>query len=466
MHGVHRLRYEWHRKDSGELTLDPLPRGPGVPPELPGELKPLITVAGPVRGGSFSYARLPKGRAVVCQATAGRTVEVIHLPGGAADLGEMWPIDLWESPSWAEGGGGAEAEPPPPGAAFNKELLVEFARGQRERVAPFLADVRRLFARPAGRQIVVAEREPGIVAHWIALACDSLDGDHARALTFTTGTHLPYDAPQHIIGIGPDADFDHDDADTVRHLYRVHDGLGGAGSPPRRDPWAERAAACWLAGERPPPFVPPGAEPPAPATRKRAPAPPAQRIPPPPRHSPATPAPDSAPLSLGERLQVAVWQYRGRPHNLRGVALYRELLKVLPGGRPTHPEQLRALWRLVWAPNDPDVAGALEIARDCPPRLVVDAGLHLSLIHQMTKASEINDARIDLAQELLRHEAYDMNSIERAVAELLVDGRAATERTLRGHDAAERVRQLLGQRDIAISRELHDWAKHKLDSTW
>jgi hypothetical protein len=126
----------------------------------------------------------------------------------------------------------------PQGWFWDDALLTKFASEQAPRLAPFLSDVRRLFADPAGRQIVLAERDQETVARWIALACVSLPVEYARALTFTTGSADPGAAPHQIIGIGPETDeevFDRYDPSTITHLFRVHDGLGGPGSPPRPD---------------------------------------------------------------------------------------------------------------------------------------------------------------------------------------------------------------------------------------
>lgn len=207
----------------------------------------------------LSCSRLPAGGSLLCQ---GRTdhehpdaprqfIDVVHLPEGAAGFDRVWPIDTWRSRSWdapvpADGG-----QLPSPEGHFDRPLLVRFARERAARVAPFLADVRRLWADPAGRQIVVAEEDPETVAHWIALACASLPEHLARELTFVTHTDEPRDAPQQIIGIGPDSSFDRHDPLLVQHLYRVHDALGGPGSPYLPDPWAELTAALWQAGTPP-----------------------------------------------------------------------------------------------------------------------------------------------------------------------------------------------------------------------
>lgn len=118
--------------------------------------------------------------------------------------------------------------------------------------------------RPADRR---REEDPETVAHRIALACASLPEHLARELTFVTRADEPHDAPQQIIGIGPDSSFDRHDPLLVQHLYRVHDALGGPGSPALPDPWAELTAALWQAGTPPVPLAPAA---PSPGTRQAA----------------------------------------------------------------------------------------------------------------------------------------------------------------------------------------------------
>ncbi|MCI3933691.1 GTPase-associated protein 1-related protein [Streptomyces sp. AN091965] len=199
-------------------------------------------------GTGLSYSRLPDGGSLLCATATGGDVAAYHLSEAdtLARFAEEWPITWWEAGEACEAGKAAADHAP---AAVGHDELVAFARAHETRVAPFLADVRRLFDDPAGRQLVVAEERPGAVARWIALACASLPAAYVPSLTFTTGAADPGRAPQHIVGIGPDADFDRGDPTVLDHLYRVHDGLGGPGSPPRADTWATWTARLWLAGE-------------------------------------------------------------------------------------------------------------------------------------------------------------------------------------------------------------------------
>ncbi|WP_255954741.1 GTPase-associated protein 1-related protein [Streptomyces odontomachi] len=223
------------------------------------------------RTAALSCSRLPGGGTLLCAARTQDTspevgIEAVYLSAGAAERQHFWPIDTWCSPAWEhfeanrakraeradradEDAADAAADLPGPGGRFTHELLAEFAREHAPRVAPFLADVRRLFANPAGRQIVLIEDEPETVAHWIALACAALPEEHGRALTFTTRTMDPHRAPQQILGIGPDTPFDR--GPDQAHRYRVHDGTGGPDSPPLPDPWADVVARLWVAGRRP-----------------------------------------------------------------------------------------------------------------------------------------------------------------------------------------------------------------------
>ncbi|MEU5778045.1 GTPase-associated protein 1-related protein [Streptomyces venezuelae] len=212
-------------------------------------------------GSELSYSLLPDGGRLLCAALPGQRVEALHLSADTPGPGPVWPIDTWRSESWqgerdeSLGSGFVESELPVPEAHFDRELLVAFARERADRVAPFLADVRRLFEDPAGRQIVLVEDDSETVARWIALACASLPETYVSALTFTTWTDDPRRAPQRIIGIGPEAEFDRSDDAVVEYLYRVHDGTGGGPESPATEPdaWARLTAERWLTGNPPRP---------------------------------------------------------------------------------------------------------------------------------------------------------------------------------------------------------------------
>lgn len=227
---IRRLSYRLDEEpDTGSVRLIPAPAGPQEQekeqtPESP-ELAALVLAVGHRQG--LSRSRLPDGAGLLCSTVAGPRVDVAY-----AD---------------------SHAELPSPLEDVAPEGLTAFAREHASRVEPFLADVRRLFGERAGRQIVVAEHDPRTVAHWVALACASLPAAYAASLTFSTWTTEPRRAPQQILGIGPDADFDRFDGPTLDHLYRVHDGVGGQGSTPMPDTWAEVTARQWIEGTPPEP---------------------------------------------------------------------------------------------------------------------------------------------------------------------------------------------------------------------
>lgn len=240
---------------TGDDRLTPVT---AVPDDVPGHLMERVIAAThraePAVGAALSYTRLPHrdGGGLLCSAHPDEKSAVLRVDAQyAAGDDATWPrlpVDAWRPAALR----GPDDEPfAEPGRRWDEPLLVRHVREHAPRVAPFLADVRRLFADPAGRQIVVAEPDQETVARWIALACASLPEAHARSLTFTTATADPGGAPQQILGIGPDTDpqvFDRYDVLTVTHHYRVHDGLGGPGSPPLTDAWAELTAWLWREG--------------------------------------------------------------------------------------------------------------------------------------------------------------------------------------------------------------------------
>ncbi|WP_405792992.1 GTPase-associated protein 1-related protein [Streptomyces sp. NBC_01506] len=295
---IRRLSYLLDREpDTGSVRLQPLrppePRQSGGErgtehgagdDDLLAQVEQVITLTHRwTPHGALSCSRLPDGGSLLCN---GRTdgerpgerrqlIEAVHLPAGAAGFDPVWPIDTWRSRSWGTpgpAGEGTELLPAPEGH-FDLPMLVRFAQEQASRVAPFLADVCRLWADPAGRQIVIAEEDPETVVRWIALACASLPEHRARELTFVTRADEPHDAPQQIVGIGPDSSFDRDDPLLLEHLYRVHDGLGGPGSPHVPDTWAEMSAALWQSGTPPVGSAPLSAAPLPPDTAPASPAP-------------------------------------------------------------------------------------------------------------------------------------------------------------------------------------------------
>lgn len=227
---IRRLSYRLDEEPvTGAVRLIPAPAGPleqeKEQPEFP-EVAEYVLAVGHHHG--LSRSRLPGGGALLC-ATVGpeQRIDAVYGDGGDELPGVLPELDT--------------------------DQLIAFARENAPRVEPLLADVRRLFDERAGRQIVIAEHDPRTVAHWVALACASLPGPYAASLTFNTWTAQPRRAPQQILGIGPDADFDRFDGPTLDHLYRVHDGVGGQGSTPVPDTWAEMTALRWIEGAPPEP---------------------------------------------------------------------------------------------------------------------------------------------------------------------------------------------------------------------
>lgn len=243
---IRELSYVLHRDpDTGADRLTPVTE---VPDGVPDALLERVIAATHRGTPALSHTRLPhrEGGALLCSArhdeeSAGLRVDARYAPH---DDWPRWPVDSWRPRALAPGTDGFA----PADRLWDEALLAKFAVEQGPRIAPFLADVRRLFGDPAGRQIVLAEDDQETVARWIALACASLPVPLARALTFTTDTGDPADTPHQIVGVGPDVDaavFDRFDQVTRTHLFRVHDGLGGPGSPVAPDPWADITAWLW-----------------------------------------------------------------------------------------------------------------------------------------------------------------------------------------------------------------------------
>lgn len=470
------------RQPSGERHL---------PAELASRLAPLVARAAPAAAGELSYSRVPRllvpgGGGLLCHAgprDGSLAVQALYLPGGADDLAGVLPIGLRHSPGWDAPD--RTEDVPAAAGRFSEEKLVAFARARRDRLVPFLADLRALFSSRAGRQLVVAEREPGTVAYWIALACGSLDERHARALTFTTCTDRPREAPQQILGIGPEARFDRENQEAVTHLYRVHDGLGGPGSPPpESDDWAERAARLWLHGSAPrlAPHPPPARAAPAaaPAAVRPAVLPAGPPAVPPPKLPPELPPRDPVPgadqvpgaapedeETRGQRaeatLEEAARRLKGPPHRLSGTALYRQLTDRLPGGAPQDAGTLFRLRRLVWGKESLDACEALVIVSTCAPETVRVAGLVSTVTSCLTSADEIDAARVQLARKLLTGRGYELSAGHHLAARVLALGDEAAAGGPQGASAAEQLRELLQDNPRLQPPELERWAHRRLE---
>ncbi|ARQ70865.1 GTPase-associated protein 1-related protein [Streptomyces marincola] len=441
----------------------------GPPPD---GLPPLIAAAAPAApaagGGSLAHAGLPGGGGVLCRTRADGTVDVLYLPHGPArDLGDLLPADLWGSPSWDR----PTWEPAEPGTDLTPEELAAFAGAHHERVVPFLCDVSALFASPAGRQLLVVEETQAAVARWVALASWFLDrrtGDpaRARALTFTTGTDRPFDAPQQIVGVHPDAGPGREGFAALRHRYRVHDGADGPHPVDAHvDPRTARAVTDWLAGlPGAPDTAPPPPPSPEPPPHQPPPAEPPPTEPPPPHQPPPAdppPQPPPSPDAL-ERLRRAAPILRGGPHRLHGVGLFRMLRARLTDDE-FDATALTVLYELVWGRADPDLPGALELARTCPPDLLVGARVHLRLLNWLTRGGPITPARCELAVELLRYEhELPFTSASRAAARLFALGRELEPGRALATEAERHLRGELTRGDSLLSREAREWARRRL----
>lgn len=236
---VHRLRLCPASEDPDVLV----PVGPvGLAPGLVERISRLAESGNRCAGPVLTYGRLPDGGSVLCRLTpdgVGLDVRVSVLPEGAARAG-VAPIEAWPEESWTPRGALA------PYAWIDRAELVRFAGRVRGRLSSVLADVRDLFAEPAGPQVLLVERTPDDVARWVALICASLPRFAAGELTFTTSAGRPYAAYAQIIGISPDADFRFSEAE-LRYLYRVRSHEGRC-SPASNDAWAEIAARLWQHG--------------------------------------------------------------------------------------------------------------------------------------------------------------------------------------------------------------------------
>ncbi|MET9294195.1 GTPase-associated protein 1-related protein [Streptomyces sp. NPDC003077] len=257
---------------------------PGVDPALLRQVEPLLGYEpprdAPARPSerelaafpvAFGFTRLTDGTGLLSRTVytgadySGRYgnfhAHALLLPPDGGLPGRMLPVEAWGSADWRSATAGDAAPPPSagprPGGRFGRRALTGFAWRHGERLAPFLADVRRLFAAEPGPPLVIVESGSEEVARWVALACGALPHALAARLTFLTYTHRPYLAEQQIVGVFPDADFGFTPSDLL-HQYRVHHCVGGPSSPARQDPWAAVAARVWLAG-RPDLFVRAGA---------------------------------------------------------------------------------------------------------------------------------------------------------------------------------------------------------------
>lgn len=176
----------------------------------------------------------------------------------AADLGDLLPVDLWDSDVWATVSRTGElpalapltaAEAGRLGIAAVETFLAQ--PGRRETLAALLAAVRGLAGSENRRLVVVAEDAPA-AAVWISAVSRSLPRSEAGDLSFVTYTSRPeshrarltFTTPD--IRIPPYGDYQVVDltsqecrADEVGDFERVVAGLWAEGTPEAFLAWAE-----------------------------------------------------------------------------------------------------------------------------------------------------------------------------------------------------------------------------------
>lgn len=268
------------------LTVPPA-SGPGLPPSVLEEAETLLGhLVAPAAGTrrvdaehgapvSFSVDRLADdGTLLACAVHAGPVSRphAVYLPPGTELPGGLPPIAFWDAVRPVRGTAAEEGLREallavPPEGALGIEAMADFAASRRPWLAAFLAHVRRVLVEPGAPRLVVVERDPGLVARWIALACAVLPPEQARRLTFTTYSPYPGQARQRIVGTGPREASGLPPAGAGRHVLDCTSSVlapdaanpdgadtGTAGAEATgaeatgADAWAEVAALLWRAG--------------------------------------------------------------------------------------------------------------------------------------------------------------------------------------------------------------------------
>ncbi|MEV0847330.1 GTPase-associated protein 1-related protein [Streptomyces sp. NPDC049954] len=253
------------------LTVPPA-AGPGLAPSVLEEagtlLGHLVAQAAETRraetesAAPFSYSvdQLADGGLLLSSAVHAGPVPrpvAVYLPPGTGLPGGLPPVAFWDAvrpvrgTAAEEGLRGALLTAPPDGA-LGIEAMADFAASRRPWLTAFLAHVRRVLVEPGAPRLVVVERDPGLVARWIALACAVLPPEEARGLTFTTYSPCPGQAHQRIVGTGPREAAGLPPAGTGPYVL---DCMSPAATPDTAAPdvtgadaWAEVAALLWRAG--------------------------------------------------------------------------------------------------------------------------------------------------------------------------------------------------------------------------
>ncbi|MFJ4415439.1 GTPase-associated protein 1-related protein [Streptomyces sp. NPDC088925] len=193
---------------------------------------------------------LPGGARVLTRLSAqggGVAAHSVHLPAGARLPGGRAPVAFLDAPGWGSGDP-LGAEPP------LSSSLGDFARARAPWVAAFLEGVREVLTRDGagapdaegtayegGVPFLVAEKEPSLVARWIALACAVLPPERAGSLSFTTyGPREAARSGRLVVGVPLGT------APAVAG-QRLLDGALPPGEPVT-DLWAAGAAWLWREG--------------------------------------------------------------------------------------------------------------------------------------------------------------------------------------------------------------------------
>lgn len=130
-------------------------------------------------------------------------------------LGDVLPVELWESPIWASEAVSAtelsvldELPPSARGSGLSRAEVDPFARdaGRAGPLAALLTAAEDAILR-GGRPIVIVHPDTVVAARWIAAVSYLLPRPVARRLTFATYHHNPAYADVHMIGTVPDSDF-------------------------------------------------------------------------------------------------------------------------------------------------------------------------------------------------------------------------------------------------------------------
>jgi hypothetical protein len=182
---------------------------------------------------------LPDGGRVLTrvsgQAGGRAAVHCVHLPAGARLPGDRAPVAFLDAAGW--GSGDPLGAAPPVSSS-----LGDFARARGPWVGAFLEGVRAaLSGDGAGVPFLVAEKDPSLVARWIALACAVLPQGLGGALSFTTyGPQEAAGSRRLVVGVPLGS------APAVAGQRLLDGALPPAG--PVTDLWAACAAWLWHEG--------------------------------------------------------------------------------------------------------------------------------------------------------------------------------------------------------------------------